>query len=147
MLDNPCVLHREPRELPPAAEGLEHRLVQLTLEQVDLGFAGRQGADQPIHRAIAALSPGDPLQTRVVNDGRWELLNLEGMVVGRLAKSFEPPAGTRCRSVTIRAIVGWSREASRPEYRDGMKCDAWEVMVPLLTFEPDRQSASQDGIS
>ncbi len=144
LLDQPCVVHREPSDLPPAAAALEYRFIRPSLEDVDLGFAGRQGADQPIHRAIAALSPGDYLETRVVNGGRWELLNREGVVVGRLATSFKPPPGTRCRSVTIRAIVGWSREASRPEYRDGMKCDAWEVMVPLLTFEPDRQSASQD---
>ena len=144
LLDRPCVLHREPGELPPAAEGLEHRLVQLTLEQVDLGFAGRQEADQPIHRAIAALSPGDPLKTRVANGGRWDLLNLEGMVVGRLAKSFTPLAGTRCRSASVLAVVGWSREASKPEYRDYLRCDSWEVIVPVLTFEPDRQSASRD---
>ena len=144
LFDKPYVLHREPPELPPAAEGLEHRLVQLTLGQLDLGFAGRQGADQPIHRAATALSPGDPLHTRVVNDGRLDLLNREGVVVGRLAKSFTPPTGTRCRSASVLAVVGWSREASKPEYRDDLRCDFWEVIVPVLTLEPDRQSASQN---
>ncbi len=138
LLNNPFVLHREPSELTPAPATLEYHVVQPSLEDVDLGFAGRQGARHPVHRAIAALSPGDPLQTRVVNAGRWELLNREGMVVGRLAKSFGPPAGTRCRSATVLAIVGWSREASKPDYRDGVKCDTWEVIVPELTFEPDR---------
>ena len=137
LLDNPFVFHRDPSELPPAAAALEYRFIRPSLEDVDLGFAGRQGARHPVHRAIAALSPGDPLQTRVVNAGRWELLNREGTVVGRLAKSFGPPAGTRCRSATVLAIVGWSREASKPQYRDGIKCDAWEVIVPELTFEPD----------
>ena len=137
LLDNPFVFHRDPSELPPAPAALEYHVVQPSLEDVDLGFAGRQGARHPVHRAIAALSPGDPLQTRVVNAGRWELLNREGTVVGRLAKSFGPPAGTRCRSATVLAIVGWSREASKPQYRDGIKCDAWEVIVPELTFEPD----------
>ena len=142
LLDKPSVLHREWRELPPMAEALKHRFVQPSLEEVDLGFAGRQGNHRPVHRAIAVLSPGDALQTRVVNDGRWELLNKGGVVVGRLAKSFKPPAGTQCRSATVLAVVGWSREASKPEYRKGMKCDAWEVIVPELIFEPDRQSAS-----
>ena len=137
LLDKPCVLHREPSELPPAGAALEYRFIQPSLEDVDLGFAGRQASHQPVHRAIAALSPSDPLKTRVVNAGRWELLNREGMVVGRLANSFRPPAGTRCRSATVLAVVGWSREASKPQYRDGMKCDAWEVIVPELTFEPD----------
>ena len=79
-----------------------------------------------------------------MNDGRWDLLNREGVVVGRLAKRFTPPAGTRCRSASVLAVVGWSREASKPEYRDYLKCDCWEVIVPVLTLEPDRQSASQD---
>ena len=142
LLDKPCVLRREPSELPPAAAAQEYRSIRPSLEDVDLGFAGRQVTGKPVHRAIAALSPGDPLQTRIVNAGRWELLNREGVVVGRMANSFRPPAGARCRSATIRAIVEWSREASRSEYRDGMKCDAWEVIVPELTFEPDRQLVS-----
>ena len=124
LLDKPCVLHRERRELPHVAAALEHRFVQPSLEDVDLGFAGRQGDHRPVHRAIAALSPGDTLHTRVVNDERWELLNKGGVVVGRLAKSFKPPAVTRCRSAMVLAVVGWSREASKPEYRNGMKCDA-----------------------
>ena len=72
LLDKPCVVHREPSELPPTAAALKYRFIRPSLEEVDLGFAGRQGIHRPVHRAIAALSPGDPLQTRVVNAGRWE---------------------------------------------------------------------------
>ncbi len=43
----------------------------------------------------------------------------------------------RCRSAEVFAVVGWSREASDPKYHDAMKCDAWEVVVPALVFEPD----------
>ena len=94
----------------------------------------------PLHRSISALSPGDPLGTRVVN-GRWELLDLSGTVVGQLAKKFEPPSGMRCGSATVFAIVTWNRDASDPRYRDGIKCDEWEVVVPELVFEPaDRVS-------
>lgn len=59
------------------------------------------------------------------------------MVVGRLAQAFEPPPGTRCKSATVFAVAAWSREASEPQYRDSMKCDAWEVVVPELVFEPE----------
>ena len=135
LFDNPCVLHREPSELPPADEALEYAFVRPGLKDVDLGFAGRQDAGWPAHRAIAALSPGDPLRTRV-SAGRWELRNAEGVVVGRLARSFAPPAGTRCRSASVLAVTGWSREASPPEYRDNLKCDSWEVIMPELVFEP-----------
>ena len=41
-----------------------------------------------------------------------------------------------CRESTVLAVVGWSREASEPQYRGIIKCDAWEVVVPELVFEP-----------
>ena len=58
--------------------------------------------------------------------------------MGRLAKSFKPPPGMRCRSAEVFAVVSWSREATDPEYRDALQCDAWETVVPELVFEPDR---------
>ena len=91
-----------------------------------------------MHGDIAALSMGDPLKVRVEETGRWRLLGPAGRSVGRLAKAFKPPPGMRCRSARVFAAVGWSREASEPEFRDAMRCDAWEVVVPELVFEPDR---------
>ena len=106
------------------------------LNEVNLGFAGRRQARHPVHRAIAALSPGDPLNVRVVDGGRFELLDRSGTVVGRLAKGFGPPRSSRCIAATVRAVVTWSREESEPQYRDGLKCNDWEVVVPELVFEP-----------
>ena len=142
----PCVLHRAdalaPRsaELKPTTEALEYHFVELSLTDVDLGFAGRLGARHPVHGAIAALGPGDPLQTRITDGKRWELLDQDGLVVGRLAGGFRSPPGTQCRSAKVLAVVRWSREASRPEFRNSVKCDDWEVIVPELTFEPDSRS-------
>ena len=64
------------------------------------------------------------------------MLSLTGSRVGRLAKSFKPPAAMRCRSAEVLAVVGWSREASELKYHDSIRCDAWEVVVPELVFEP-----------
>ena len=136
LLEHPSVVVREPPELPPGPPELRHRHVRVGLKDVDLGFAGRRGAAHLVHRAIAALSPGDPLKARVSNEERWELLNPAGMVIGRLAKNFKPPPKTRCRSAVVRAVVRRSREETPPEYR-APQCDAWEVVVPELTFEPD----------
>ena len=138
LADHLSLIHRKPIELPPTSAALEYRHVQPSLQDVDLGFAGRFGANHPIHRTIAALSPGDRLETRITEQERWELLDRTGRVVGRLAKSFQPPPGTRCRSAAVLAVVGWSRETSRPEYHDAIKCDSWEVIVPDFVFEPDR---------
>ena len=140
LLGNPSVVHRDPVELPPVSKAIEYRHVRANLEQVDLGFAGRQRSHHGIHRAIASLSPGDGLEIRVAERGNWELLDRAGMVVGRLARSFKPPAGMRCRIGTVLAIVEWSREASDPQYQDSVKCDSWEVVVPELVFEPDKQA-------
>ena len=68
---------------------------------------------------------------------RWELLDRSRTVVGRLARAFEPPPGMRCVSAAVHAVVTWSRDASEPEFRDGLECDRWEVVVPELVFEPD----------
>ena len=133
--DIPAVLRREPAELSSAPLKLARQYRRPGLNEIDLGFAGRHGTYHPVHRAIAALSPDDPLKARVNEKGRWELLNPSGMVVGRLANNFRSPPGTRCSAATVLAIVVWNREASAPEYRDVAKCDTWEVVVPELVFD------------
>ena len=161
--DGPAVLRRAPveLELPPDTPALESRYRRLGLRYVDLGFAGRRDARHPVHRAIAALSPGDPLEVRVAATPhprptgrqdrpppdappeanpaprRWELLDRAGTVVGRLAGGFDPPSGMQCRSATVLAVVAWSRDASEPHYHDGIRCETWEVVVPELVFGPE----------
>ena len=135
--NNGSVLHRTADGLPPGTPELSRQYRRPSLREVNLGFAGRYHANHPLHRATAALSPGDRLATRIAKTGSWELLDRSGMVVGRLAQAFEPPPGTRCRSARVFAVVAWSREASEPQYRDRAKCDAWEVVVPELVFEPE----------
>ncbi len=133
--DIPAVLRRQAINLPPATPELARQYRRPGLKEIDLGFAGRHLAGDPVHRAIAALSPGNPLEARVKEHGRWELLNQSGTVVGRLANNFQPPGATRCCSATVLAVMAWSREASAPQYQDSVKCDTWEVVVPELVFD------------
>ena len=135
--NNGSILRRTSDGLQPETPELARQYRRPSLREVYLSFAGRLYANHPVHRAIAALSPGDQLKTRIAKTGSWELLDRSGMVVGRLARAFEPPPGTRCRSARVFAVVAWSREASEPQYRDSIKCDAWEVVVPELVFEPE----------
>ena len=86
------VCHREPLKLPPAAPELARRYRRLSLRDVFLSFAGSKRPDDPVHRAIGELSAGDPLQVRV-GSNRWELLDRNGTVVGRLQAGFEGPSG------------------------------------------------------
>ena len=135
--DEAAVLRRQSAPLPPVVPELELRHQQLAMKEVDLGFAGRRAASHPLHKAIAALAPGDPLMPRNRGD-RWELIDQSGRAVGRLAKGFRPPEGTHCRSATVLAITTWSREFSQPQYQSSIKCDRWEVVLPELRFSPDR---------
>ena len=141
-----AVLHRRPDNALRSAPGLTRQYRQLKLDEVYLSFAGRRHCRHRVHRAIAALSPGDSLEVRETANGSWELLDGSGSTVGQLASSFEPPPRSRCTSATVHAIVTWSREASAPQYRDGLKCDTWEVVIPELVFEP-RTRAPQHPIT
>ena len=131
-----ALLQREPVALPRPAPELVRRYQRLSLRDVFLGFGGYREQEHPVHAAISALSPGDPLQARMGTD-RWELLDRSGTVVGQLARGFRVPAGVRCAFATVMAIVAWDRERTDPDYRDGLRCDSWEVVVPEIVFEPD----------
>ena len=135
LVDHPSVLQREPIPLPPAPPELHRRYVRLNLRDTFLSFAGYRDPNHRVHRAIAALSPGDPLQVRE-RSPRWELIDGDGIVVGQLASSFQPPDDMRCAFATVWAIASWGRDRSEPGYQDGLRCDSWEVVVPQLVFEP-----------
>ncbi|MDE0159793.1 MAG: RecQ family ATP-dependent DNA helicase [Candidatus Dadabacteria bacterium] len=141
LLGNASVILREPIELPDESAEFKNRFSRLGLRDVNLGFAGSKEARHSLHHSISALSPGDPLRTQVVN-GRWELLDPSGTVVGQLAKKFAPPDGMRCDSATVFAIVAWSQDISDSQYRDRIRCDEWEVVVPELVFEPSGRVSS-----
>ncbi len=131
----PSVMRRpKPDNLPPAAPELKRRYRRLSLRDIFLGFAGYKCPGDPVHRAIAALSPGDPLQVRV-GSKRWELLDTNGTVVGQLAAGFKGFDGMRCTRAKVFAIAAWDRERSELQYRDRFQCDDWEVVVPELIFE------------
>ena len=138
--DSSAVLVHSPSSLPQevAAQVPEQELFRKYrrpgMDEINLGFAGRHRARHPVHHALAALAPGDPLMVRMDARGRWELLNRSGMVVGRLGRKFQPPAGMRCACAAVHAVVTWSRDASDPEFHDGLKCERWEVVVPELVF-------------
>ena len=135
--DRPYVLQREaPLELPLAPPELDRVYRTLGLGDVFLSFAGYRKANHAVHRAIAALSPGDRLRIRESQDRR-QLLDRNGTVVGQLAAGYRPPDGMRFDFATVLAIATWDRESSDPEYQSGLRSDKWEVVIPELVFEPE----------
>ncbi len=137
LLDAPSVLERDNHvSCTPTAPELCRRYRRLSLRDVFLSFAGYRKPDHLVHGAIAELSPGDTLRVRE-GATRWELLDCNGTVVGQMARDFEGIGGMRCAFAKVLAVVSWDRDRSEPEYRKGIRCDSWEVVVPELVFEPD----------
>jgi len=113
--------------------GLNRRYLRLTLRDIDIGFAGRFSQNHAVHLAIAAINPGDELQLGW-NGGRWELIDDQERLVGRLAKSFTPPRDMKLESACVTAIIQRYRDDSTSEYQSSIKCDQWEVIVPELIY-------------
>jgi len=113
----------EPKVVPLPSPALERIHRELTLRDVDLGFAGRRPAGDAAHKAIGRLRVGDSLEFR----GR-DMLDEAGRVVGRLAKGFEPPAG-EIRAVRVSAIVRRSEKQTTPGFREGLKVPEWETVL------------------
>jgi len=143
---HPSVMHRGVLTPPPAAPELQRRYQSLSLKDVDIDFSGRQPLRDPVHTAIKALSPKDPLTLRL-QSGNWVLLDHLGTTVGKLAKKFRPPQEMVCTRASVRAIIVRFHRQSRPEFQGRLRCEeSWEVVLPELIFEPEagQDQAGQD---
>ena len=65
---------------------------------------------------------------------RWDLLDENAMAVGQLARGFSAPPGAAKAHADVLAIVSWDRERAEPDYRQGLRSEAWEVVVPEAGF-------------
>jgi ATP-dependent DNA helicase RecQ len=132
----------EPAEWPPALPPLDVRYKRLGLADVDLGFAGRKSACDPVHQAIADLRVGDALSYVDTGQAR-ELRDRRGVAVGRLSRQCGMPAG-EILSVTVSAIVGRSRRQCRgTPHEERCRVEEWEVV--LCHVAVDGGESSGDG--
>ncbi len=105
----------------------------LSLGDVDLSFAGRMYGSNDSLNAIRNLKTGDPIVLEKFGN-HWIIKNDGGIVVGRLAKKYEPPYGAKFVSGKVFAIVQRREEDSQEEYRNSLRRPTWEVVVPELIF-------------
>lgn len=136
--DIPDLLRRDREQAPEPAPELARIYERLTLRDVDLGFSGRVGPQDPIHSAIAQLTAGDALAIREGPSGK-EFLSGDGQVVGRVARRYRAPPGMVCVSATVAALVIRKVGDGGAEFRDRSKVGCWEVVVPDLLYEPLRK--------
>jgi ATP-dependent DNA helicase RecQ len=110
---------------------LTKRYLTLALSEIDIGYAGRQAESAEIHRNIADLTLGSPLNWREDN-GRFLLMDAQGNVVGRTAASLRIDG--HIESCVVSAIVVRYSEDSEEQYRHHNKINRWEVVVPKFTL-------------
>jgi ATP-dependent DNA helicase RecQ len=120
---------------------LERRYLQLSLKDIDLDFAGRQKPTASIHKALAKLEPGDTLVFKAY-EGRYQILDSDGQLIGRTAKSFQ--LELEVEDCEVAAVLvrhsDWCEETFRAHHRSAM----WELVVPRITGRAVMRSATPD---
>lgn len=108
---------------------LETQYRQLSLREVDIGYAGRQPDNDPIHQALTELNPGDEVELRPEGD-RYLILSKQGWVVGRTAKAFKLESlPQKCEVVAM--VVRYATDGEE-QFRRGLQVDKWEVPLVRL---------------
>lgn len=130
---NPFTERSETEHLDRDLAGLNRRYLRLTLKDIDIGFAGRFSQNHAVHEAIALITPGDELQLQW-NGGRWELIDCQDTLIGRLALTFTPPRNMVLERVCATAVIHRYRDDSTAKYQSLIKCEQWEVVISELVY-------------
>ena len=126
---------------PPRASDLPEpdQYLLPDMKTVDLSFAGRLPAGSQSLQAIAEAEVGDRI-TLDLRDGKWQLLDTRGRVLGRMAGKWQPPPG-RLVNASVGAVVLWRKADNEEAWQDMLKRDQWETVLPDLIFrQGDRQA-------
>lgn len=118
------------------------------LKNIFLSFPSYRPPNNPLHSHIAALSPGDPLKLQS-RQGRWELRDISGNLVGLMAKSFRPPERLNCISAHVSAICVWGKNRSKNgpnggDHHKDLRSESWEVVIPSLVFGPEHPPSTEN---
>ncbi|EIC20980.1 ATP-dependent DNA helicase, RecQ family [Thiorhodovibrio frisius] len=132
LLDGDWLLRAEPAVETPPPEILARRYTRLTPADLDLGFAGRQAPDAPIHGQLAALNSGDALTPG--RDGEHlTLMDAEGIRVARLSKRAAAvwcPRIEMIETIRVEALMRRDRAQDTQAFANHSRCEHWEV--PLV---------------
>ncbi len=134
VLHGSSAVYRSERSVDPVhAPTLDRDFIPLGFKNIDLGYAGR-ASNPRIREAIECLTVGMPLTLRVRANER-ELLDGNGVVVARLAKSFELPA-ENIAWIRVSAIVRRSKATiDEPKFRAMCRVEEWETVLATLCIE------------
>ncbi len=105
------------------------------MKDINIGHAGRLPGSDPIHRHLARLGTGDPVQLRATPSG-IEVCNESGATVARLSKAGSDAWRDRIGRVKrahVLCLVERRRDDGDPEFRRYCQVESWEV--PLIEVE------------
>jgi ATP-dependent DNA helicase RecQ len=149
VLTGPAVLRRSFE--PPAEAGVgpvsgTWNYVMLGLEAIHLGFPGQFSAGHPIHAALAALQPGDKLQMRPQENGRFVLADFRGVSVARLSHKAEAEWANRLSGLQRIEVVAMVHRSADQESdqarRDQCQVRDWEIPLVEVAYEPPEEKDS-----
>jgi ATP-dependent DNA helicase RecQ len=137
-----AAVHRT-RVAPLPEDGAAPRLSYelLSLEETYLSFAARDPEHELIANAIHRLATGDELEL-VQGGNRLFLRDASGVRVGALSETASGRLEERLplvRSVRVAAIVLRRLADEGLDYRNGLRRDTWQVVIPEITHSVDAQ--------
>lgn len=133
ILTQPCT-HLHEKTVMSTIKEVHRFYVRPSLQEIDIGYAGRYPANSPVHASISRVDVNSKLSI-TLKDNRWYLLDDTGNVVGRMAQSFGVPENRTFVSGSVIAVIVRRRTDSEERYAELSKCDHWEIVVPELVFE------------
>lgn len=127
----------------PSLHGLERKYETLGLASVDLGFAGRKPASDPIHGKLELIEIGQKLEVFPLNNGWGLRLPGKTQALGRLASKYVLPSSGKIEA-HVEAVIRRYQEQSSPEFLPQFKNEYWSVLLPALSWlEDDGESGTE----
>ncbi|NEV61592.1 RecQ family ATP-dependent DNA helicase [Thiorhodococcus minor] len=140
LLQGDALLRIDTQVDPPPADIIARRDHRLTLEDIDIGYAGRQPPDAAIHARLAALHPDDQLTWRV-DQGRLLLLDESSHPVARLSRKAAAAWLQRLdqiEQIQVFAILRRDRAQATPDFAERLRCEHWEVPLAEIRWRPEK---------
>lgn len=113
---------------------LHRQRTVLGLGDLHIDFAGRQPATAAVHRAMAALRPGDAVTLRAAGSttDRVSVLSADGTVIARLSEAASRHWSyliSAVEQVRVYAVVRRHRKDCAEAWRSQLKTESWELPV------------------
>nr|WP_255542805.1 UvrD-helicase domain-containing protein [Azospirillum sp. INR13] len=113
---------------------LSRQRTVLGLGDLHIDFAGRQPATAAVHRAMAALRPGDAVTLRAARSAtdRVSVLSADGTVIARLSEAASRHWScliSAVEQVRVHAVVRRHRKDCAEAWRGQLKTESWELPV------------------